>query len=185
MLLAESSEHQFRPGPENRLTLTVEKTGIWRGRAHVFEFQRYSAKATIDPANPGASAVELSIEAGSAVCRDKWLSDGDREKVLAFMRKDMLDIAHHPFLTFRSEKVSARGDGAYEIVGRLTVRGIEKPSIVTARVEESGGAVVVSGQATVKLSDYGLTPPKAALGMIGTKNETTVRFRLAASAVSQ
>jgi hypothetical protein len=26
-----------------------------------------------------------------------------------------------------------------------------------------------------------MTPPKAALGMIGTKNETTVRFRLVAS----
>jgi hypothetical protein len=38
----------------------------------------------------------------------------------------------------------------------------------------------IAGSGEVKLRDYGLKPPSAALGAIGTKNEMAVSFRLTA-----
>jgi hypothetical protein len=49
-------------------------------------------------------------------------------------------------------------------------------------VEQREGTVIaVSGRATVRLHDYGIKPPKAALGAIGTKDEVIIEFRLPVS----
>ena len=40
----------------------------------------------------------------------------------------------------------------------------------------------MAGRAVVRLKDYALKPPSAALGTIGTKNEMTVEFLLLPSA---
>ncbi len=178
-LLAQPVTYHFGPTAGSRLALTVEKTGLWSGRKHVFEFERYHATAVIDRRSPGESSVEVTIDANSATCKDAWVSEKDRSKVLSYMRNEMLDTARHPRLTFRSERIVPRGDRAFEVQGVLTVRGIGKPVTVSLTVEERDGAVAaVVGQATVRIKDYGLTPPKAALGAIGTKNEMTVSFRL-------
>jgi polyisoprenoid-binding protein YceI len=184
-LWAQPVELHFGPAPGASLTLTVEKTGVWSGRKHVFEFQRYTAKALFNAKDPSKSSVELSIDAASAECHDAWVNDKDREKVLEYMRRDMLDVEHHPQLLFRSERVTTTDGGEFAIQGQLSVRGIEKPVVVTAKVESRDGAVsAVSGTAVVRMKDYGLTPPKAALGAIGTKNEMTVSFRLIPTAAT-
>jgi polyisoprenoid-binding protein YceI len=179
VLLGQPVLHEFRPRPEGRLSLTVEKTGLWSGRKHVFEFRNYSAKARINREAPAESSVELVIEVASATCNDAWLSEKDRKKVLEYMQQDMLDAARFPRIVFRSERVLAAPGGGFEIAGRLSVRGMEKPVTVTATLEERNGTLLaVNGSAIVRIKDYGLTPPKAALGAIGTKNEMTVNFRL-------
>jgi len=49
----------------------------------------------------------------------------------------------------------------------------------TVRVHASMKDGLFEGSATVKLSDFGLKPPKGVtLGLIGTKDEMTVLFRL-------
>jgi polyisoprenoid-binding protein YceI len=166
-------EIRFVPAPGARFTLTVEKTGLWSGRKHVFVFEKYEARAV------DHQFVELEVDAASATCKDAWVSEKDRAKVLAYMLHDMLDVAHHPKLVFRSERVIDKGGGDFEIDGQLTVRGIARPVVVSVAASE--GLSTVTGRAVVKIRDYGLTPPKAALGAIGTKNEMTVDFRLVAT----
>jgi polyisoprenoid-binding protein YceI len=178
-VLAQSEQYDFQPQPGARFALTVEKTGLWSGRKHVFEFQRYGAMLRFDRADPARSVVELTIEAGSAVCNDTWLSEKDRRKVLEFMFRDMLDVTRHPRITFKSTGVVSTGDKMFDVSGTLTIRGVERPAQVSVTIVESGGALTaVTGRATVRLTDYGLKPPKAALGAIGTKNEMSVDFRL-------
>ena len=185
-LLAQSQEFDFQPRPGSRLALTVEKTALWSGRKHVFEFQRYSAMLRFDRADPARSIVELTIEAGSAVCNDTWISERDRRKVLDFMFREMLDIERHPQIKFRSTGVVSTGDKMFDVSGTLTIRGVERPSRVSVMIVETGGELTaVTGRAVVRLMDYGLKPPKAALGAIGTKNEMTVDFRIAPLPTSQ
>ena len=75
----------------------------------------------------------------------------------------------------------SRGDKQYDVEGMLTIRGIAKPSLVSITFDQgSEGEIVVAGSGQVRLKDFGLKPPAAALGMIGTKNEMTVHFRLTA-----
>jgi hypothetical protein len=91
-LFAQSAVFDLRPAPGARLALTVEKTGLWSGRKHVFEFRTFQGLLRYDGANPSRSEVELEIEAASAACNDTWLSEKDRAKVLAFLFHDMLDV---------------------------------------------------------------------------------------------
>jgi polyisoprenoid-binding protein YceI len=178
-LLAQPEQFSFQPQPGDRFALTVEKTGLWSGRKHVFEFDRYRGTLRFDRAQPARSVVELTIEAGSAVCTDAWLSEKDRRKVLEFMFRDMLDVERHPRMTFRSTAVRATAEKVFDVSGMLTVRGIERPVRVSVTLGESGRTLTaLTGHAIVRLKDYGLNPPKAALGAIGTKNEMTVDFRL-------
>jgi polyisoprenoid-binding protein YceI len=178
-LLAQPEPFSFQPQPGARFALTVEKTGLWSGRKHVFEFERYRGTLRLDWAQPARSVVELTIEAGSALCTDAWLSEKDRRKVLEFMFRDMLDVERHPRITFRSTAVVATAEKVFDVSGMLTVRGIERPARVSVTLGESGGTLTaLTGRAIVRLKDYGLNPPKAALGAIGTKNEMTVDFRL-------
>jgi polyisoprenoid-binding protein YceI len=178
-LCAQPANYELRPGPASKFTLTVEKTGLWSGRKHVFEFQRFSGRLLFDRDVPNRSQVELSIDAASATCKDLWVSENDRGNILAFMFRDMLDVERHPQLTFRSSSVVMKGDRSFEVSGNLLVRGIDKPVKVSVMIDDGRGSLQsISGQAVVRLKDYGLKPPKAALGAIGTKDEMIVEFHL-------
>lgn len=181
LVYGESIEYRFGPGPDSKISLTVEKTGIWSGRKHLFEFAAFSATANFDAKNLSRSTVKLSINAGSAVCRDTWVSDKDRRTILNYMLNEVLDIAHHPQLRFVSSEVEISGAQALRISGTLAIRGIERPAQVFVELKMRDGIIVTaSGHAVVRLHDYGIKPPKAALGAIGTKDEVTIEFSMPA-----
>jgi len=179
VLLAQPVTYEFRPAPGSRFALTVEKTGIWSGKKHVFEFERYSGSLRFDRNAPAQSQVELAIDAASAVCKDTWVSEKDRGRILAFMFHDMIDAERYPRLKFRSTGIVSKTEHMFEATGMLAVRGIEKPATVIVVIDDHGGELAsLIGQATVRLKDYGLKPPRVALGAIGTKDEMMVEFRL-------
>ena len=179
-LCAQPVPYALQPAADSRFALSVEKTGLFSGRSHVFEFQRFSGRILFDRAAPGRSEVEFTIDAASAICKDSWVSEKDRAKILMFMLRNMLDAERHPSLTFRSSSVVKKGDRSFEVAGNLVVRGIEKPTKVMVTVDDDQGALQsVRGQAVVRLTAYGLKPPRSVLAVIGTKDEMTVEFRLA------
>jgi len=60
----------------------------------------------------------------------------------------------------------------------LTIRGIAKPATVNVALQEFDEVLMFRGTARVLLTDYGLKPPTALLGAIGTKNEMEFSFSL-------
>ena len=173
--------YEIRPAPQNRFVLEVFKTGLMSGKKHTFEFERYSGAVSFDREAPQNSRVELSIEGASAVCKDTWVSQKDLAKIQKAALEDMLDVAHHPRLTFTSTRVIPRGPDRYDVEGALTIRGIAKPAVVhVTAAPATDQSLALAGTAEVRLRDYGLKPPGAALGAIGTRNEMNVEFSLTA-----
>jgi polyisoprenoid-binding protein YceI len=172
--------YSIGPAPGNRLALEVEKTGFLSGKKHVFEWRRYSGSLVFDPVKPEASKVEILIEAASAECKDTWVSAKDLKKITEFAFNEMMDVRQHPAVSFVSTNVTPKGADQFEVSGNLNFRGIAKPVVLTVtRRGASGGGSVFDGRATIKHSDYGLKPSKAALGTIGTKDAMTVLFTIA------
>lgn len=164
-----------------RFALTVEKTGLMRGKKHLFLFDRYEGKVSFDAANPAASTVQLRIDSRSLVCKDDWVSAKDLANIQKTALEDMLDAAHHPSMTFASTSIRALGESSYEVQGNLTIRGRSKPVTVSVRVEgRDRPEWTVNGSAAIRITDYGLKPPSAVLGAIGTKDEMTLAFTLLA-----
>ncbi|RZU13958.1 polyisoprenoid-binding protein YceI [Kribbella rubisoli] len=88
-----------------------------RGRFDVFE-----GAVHLDGDDPARSSAQLTIRADS-------IETGDRRRD-AQLRKDFLDAATHPIITFISTKVSQVGSSAFEVTGDLTIRGITHPVTV-------------------------------------------------------
>jgi polyisoprenoid-binding protein YceI len=179
--LLSGSEFVIQPAPDCQVHLTIYKTGLMSGRSHSFVFERYHGLVRYDAANPQASFVSLDIESASATCKDTWVSSKDLRKIEAFALNDMLDSDHHPSIHFESAAVKPLQAKTYEVQGTLTIRDIAKPVKVSVTVDGvSEEFLTFRCNAVIRLTDYHLRPPTAALGTIGTKDEITAEFRLKA-----
>jgi polyisoprenoid-binding protein YceI len=92
-------------------------------------FAKVAGVIELDEANPANSSVYAEIEAASIDTR--W---PDRDTHLR--SADFLDAENYPTLTFRGTRIVPKGDGRFELVGDLTIRGITRE--VTLDVEYHG-----------------------------------------------
>jgi len=181
-LIAGTIAYDIQPAAGSRLALEVEKTGLLSGKKHLFVFERYRGKLLYDRESPVNTRVELTIDGTSAVCKDTWVKPKDLKKILDTALHEMLAVEQYPELQFSSSRVARRAREEFEVAGTLTVRGISRPATVTVTMQPSSGEVLMfAGKAVIKLKDYGLKPPSAALGTVGTKNEMMVDFLVTAT----
>lgn len=174
-----AADYRLAPEKDIYLRLEVEKTGLLRGKKHVFEFSRYRGAVAFDPASPLTSDVKFTIQSASIRCLDDWVSEKDRNKILQVAERDILAVNRFPDIGFRSTRITAAGANRFQVRGMLTIRNVTKPvDLEVALQPDDGKTVWAAGQAPVKLTDYGLKPPTAALGAIGTKDEMKVMFRM-------
>lgn len=122
-------------------------------------FKDVKGHVSVDPQDPGRSAVNVEISAASM---DTGVGDRD-----AHLRSaDFLDAEKHPFLTFRSKRVEGafvREGDTFTIVGDLTIRGTTKEVSLEAVYEGTGrdpwGGTRAGARATTKIDrrEWGLT----------------------------
>jgi polyisoprenoid-binding protein YceI len=172
---AQNQRYDLRPNDASKLELRVAKTGLYRGKVHVFTFPNYTGSLLYDAMKPEASQAILTISARDIKLMDTWLSAKDFKSVQEYALKDMLAAEKYPDITFSSTAVRATDSSHFEVRGTLTIRGIPKPAVLNVGLNEKR----FQGEATVRLTDYGLKPPKAALGLVGTQDEMRFSFSLA------
>lgn len=180
-----AAEYRIGPADGAELALEVHKTGLMSGKTHLFLFDRYEGTLQYDPENPENAQVRLVIEAGSIDCQDEWVSDKERADIQKHAVDEMLAVEQYPEIIFVSRSVKPERDGAYTADGMLMIRGQDRPVTVHVSARPEGDRLWIEGTATLDMTAYGLKPPKAALGLIGTKKEMDVRFRVAAEPGAQ
>ncbi|MEX2300812.1 MAG: YceI family protein [Bryobacterales bacterium] len=180
VLFAETRAYRIEPSPDSRFALEVYKTGLMNGKKHLLVFERYQGRIEYDAANPAQSRVELTIQSASLSVQDDWVNENERKKIADEALNKQLIVEQHPELKFHSGSIRpADAPGHYEVQGELTIRNLARPVIVQVTMSEPReGVLLFEGDATVEMKDYGLKPPSAALGLIGTKNEMKVIFQL-------
>ena len=95
--------------------------------------------------------------------------------------KGVLDVKQHPTATFtvasskRLEVKSADGHPQYELAGEFNLHGKKQPLTVTAAaVAEKDGKQHLSGQFTIKQTDFGIKPYSAVGGLVSVKDELKI-----------
>jgi polyisoprenoid-binding protein YceI len=174
-LLAGTAPYQLGPAPGNRLSLEVYKSGLWNGRKHSFTFERYQGSLLYDAEAPQNSQVRFTVEAASIALHDTWVGEKDRAKIVKFALTNMLHADRYPQLEFTSTRIALAGVGHFEVQGALNMAGVSKPVGVQVTL---GDDLSIQGSATLKMTDWGMKPPSAALGAIGTRDEMSVAFVL-------
>ena len=110
----------------------------------------------------------------------KKFSASDARKVTEEMRSaDVLDVAHFPTATFQITAAKAiAGQAAdkpprYQLKGKFTLHGIERPIQLEAQLEAADvqAQVRLTGSFTIKQSDYGIKPYSTLGGLVKVADE--------------
>jgi hypothetical protein len=88
-----------------------------------------------------------------------------------------LKVQEHPDIRFRLRALEPAGAG-YRGLGSLTIAGVEKEVALNLQVERRGAALAVNGSTELLMTDYGIAPPKAMLGMLRTNPRVQIRLDL-------
>lgn len=174
LLLLLAASYTATTGPGNRFTLEVDKTGLMKGKTHIFSFSKYTGSLQYDPKSAVTSSVEFTLYGNSMVCEDQWLKESDLKKVLEWGIDKMIEVRKYPEIRFVSSKVEQSDAAHFQVAGLLTMRGVSHPAIVSV----VANGLSFDGTSTVNMKDWGMKPPTAALGAVGTKPEMLVHFHL-------
>jgi polyisoprenoid-binding protein YceI len=154
---------------KSTLTIHVGKTGVFSGLGHEHEV---GAPIQSGMADTGShAAVEIHVDARALRVIDKDASEKERAEVQKTMLgPEVLDSEHYPEIVYKSTAAEAAGQGQWTLRGTLTLRGQTRP--VTVHVTLKNGHY--TGEATVKQTDFGITPPGKA--GIRAKDEVRIEF---------
>ena len=155
---------------KSTMTVHVYKAGALSMFGHNHEI---SAPIHSGSADVTAKHVELTVESTAMRVLDPGVSEKDRSEIQSNMLgPEVLDTARYKEIVFRSTSAEPAGAGAWNVTGSLTLHGETKP--VTVKVTEKSGHY--TGQAQLKLTDFGIKPIKVAGGAVKVKDEIRIEF---------
>jgi polyisoprenoid-binding protein YceI len=117
-------------------------------------FTEFDGQFQGDLAKPEASSVAFTIKAAS-INTDNAKRDGHLRTA------DFFDVEKHPDITFKSEKIAAKGKDAFEATGPLTMHGVTRTVTLPVTVlgvgqGKSGQTVGLEVETTLNRKDYGI-----------------------------
>jgi len=136
--------------------LTFE-TGVIKGHTEVF------GDSSIDPVFKKAVShlsmeeSPLTLKGGIEVAISDFSSDNKKRD--ANMQETM-ESSKFPKSTFEIKEVISKGGDKYQLNGLLTLHGVQKPINFEGTVTNDGNKVHIKAFGMIKMSDYGMTPPK-------------------------
>ena len=118
---------------------------------------------------PGAvEAFEIAIPVAS-LKSDKDGLDKNMHKALK--------AAQHAEITFRLVRLEPKGK-ALHATGMLKVAGVEREIAFDLSTARKDTSLALKGTVDILMTDYGIAPPKAMLGMLKTDPKVTVTFEV-------
>ena len=88
-----------------------------------------------------------------------------------------LKAAEFPEITFTLTRTEAgTAANTLKAIGLLTIAGVEKEVTLNLKVAANASAITIMGELPLLMTDYGIKPPTAMLGMLKTDPKITVTF---------
>jgi hypothetical protein len=91
-----------------------------------------------------------------------------------------LKVTEHPDIVFRLRRLEPRpgAPGGLRGIGTLLIAGVEREVALELTTERKEASLTVRGQLPLLMTDYGIKPPTAMLGMLKTDPKVTVTFEV-------
>lgn len=96
-----------------------------------------------------------------------------RQGLDANMHKALL-VTEHPDIVFRLLRFEAQPGGGLKGIGNLKIAGVVREIALDVTTERKNAALSVRGQVTLLMTDFGIKPPVALMGMLKTDPKVTV-----------
>jgi polyisoprenoid-binding protein YceI len=168
---------------QGRFTVETSATGMLSmfGHSPTFDVRDFAGEVRFEGGEVGRMALDLRVDAGSLVVRDR-VSPADRREIESRMRRDVLESADYPEIAYLTGDVSAdaTAPGTYRVhlAGRLSLHGATRPRPIDAELRIFGDGLQLRGSCPLRMSDYGIRPVTALGGTIKLKDDLTISFLL-------
>ena len=137
-------------------------------------------RSRISPVSAGANFWDNALKPGAIEVFEIVIPAASLASPKGDLDKNMhkaLKVEQFPDITFRLVRFEARVDGAgTRAVGMLKIAGIEREVALTITTKRAGAGLNVQGSLDLLMTDYGVVPPKAMLGMLKTDPKVTITF---------
>ncbi len=136
-----------------QVEFAVKHLGMMTVRGH---FAEISSGGQIDPDNPAASSVELTIQTASIRTHNETRDNDLRSS-------NFLEIGKYPTITFKSTRIEPDGQDRFKLTGDLTIKDNTHPvALSVTRYGEfndpmMGHRVAYSAEGQINRRDFGLT----------------------------
>jgi hypothetical protein len=164
------------------LTLTAAKVSI-AGTSNIHEFTASTTDVKLTSLSlaegvAGPNVLAAVLNPGSLQTFEILVRAGTLTSPREGLDKNMwkaLKTGQYPFIVFKLTRLDGK-PGALRAVGVLAIAGVEKEVAFDLKVSSSASTVTVIGEVPLLMTDFGITPPKAMLGMLKTDPKITVKF---------
>jgi polyisoprenoid-binding protein YceI len=138
-------------------------------------FNDVTATGTIDPENPTASSLDVTIDVAS-------LNTHNAQRDNDLRGSTFLELDKYPTITFHSTKAERTGSDRFTLTGDLTIKGITRP--VTLQVQRYGEVnhpmmghrIAYSAEGEINRKDFGMTFEALADGRLIVGNEVKIEI---------
>jgi len=184
---AQSQEHAYSVATnESTFTIFVGKSGALSGlgHEHIVAVKSFSGEAHIPSNALNRALFSLEIEAGSLFVTDEGITDKERMEIERTMKSKVLEVSHFPKISFQSVSITdikptTNGETAL-LNGHLTLHGVTNQVRVPAAITVTPEQLHVSGDVTIKQTDFGIKPYSTAGGAVKVRNELKISFSVIA-----
>lgn len=152
MTTSSSSTWQFDPY-HTQVEFAAKHLGMMTVRGHFLEV---SAAGHIDPEQPQASSVDVTIQAAS-------LRTHHEKRDNDLKTSNFLDVATYPTITFKSTSIEPAGQDHYTMTGDLTIKGNTHPvTLAVVKYGEfndpnMGHRIAYSAEGQINRKDFGMS----------------------------
>lgn len=130
-------------------TSALEFSATQTGKAFKGKFQKFTPVIVFDPANLPGSTIKVTVDVATA-------KTGDGQRDAALPTPDWFDAKKFPQAKFVSTKIVAKGQGAYEAIGALTIRDVTMPLTLPFQLTMTGDKATAKGSVTLQRQKFGI-----------------------------
>lgn len=156
------------------MTVHVYKSGFLSAFGHNHEIQAPIQAGQVKES--GEPSVELRVDARKLRVMDTEVSSDTRAKIQETMLgTQVLDVDHFPEIHFQSSKLERKGPDHWIVNGKLGLHGKDRPIAVDVTLKNG----YYRGSATLKQTDFEITPVTVGGGTVKVKDEVKIEFEIA------
>ena len=169
----------------SRFTLQAFATGILSALGHnpKIGMRDYQGEIQFVPETYDQATVRVTVGTGAMEVLDEMKSD-DRKKLEQTMYEEVLEVQRFPTALYESKQLTVQrlSDDLLlaHLSGELMFHGVTQSHSFDARVTRMGAMLRISGEFTLRQSDYGIRPVSFAGGALRLKDEIRFNFELVA-----
>ena len=169
----------------SRFTVQAFATGLLSAFGHnpTIGIRDFEGQVQFVPETYEGALLRLTLRTNAMEVLDEMKID-DRKKMEQLMNESVLDVEHFPTVEYKSKAITVEKQAndllRAHAAGELSFHGVTQPLSLDARIMNLGPILRISGQFSLRQSDYGIKPVSFAGGTLRLKDELKFNFDLVA-----